>query len=134
MLITLLIITDGGKLKGFAFRPLSKFAFFVFVVNFAAALVGAGCCHVEVPFIELGQVSCTLLYFSNFVVIMPLVSVVENLFIELGSINYSFMRSNKDSSLSRVSEARSASLTKAHVRREFSTTSLSAAIRTKLNP
>ena len=44
ILITLLTITDwgGGKLKGFAL--LSKFAFFVFIVNF---LVLMRACHVD---------------------------------------------------------------------------------------
>lgn len=41
-----------------------------------------GAKHVESPFIELGQLS-TALYFSYFLIIVPLVSVLENLLIEL---------------------------------------------------
>jgi ubiquinol-cytochrome c reductase cytochrome b subunit len=36
-----------------------------------------GACHVETPFIELGQLS-TVLYFSYFVFIVPVISLIEN--------------------------------------------------------
>jgi quinol-cytochrome oxidoreductase complex cytochrome b subunit len=36
-----------------------------------------GAKHVETPFIELGQIS-TALYFGYFIVIMPIVSIIEN--------------------------------------------------------
>lgn len=42
--------------------------------------------HVESPFIELGQLS-TALYFSYFVLIVPFISVLENLLMDLNSIN-----------------------------------------------
>ena len=60
--IMLLPITDLGRSKGFQFRPLSKFVFFMFVANFFI-LMKLGACHVEEPFITLGQIS-TLFYFS----------------------------------------------------------------------
>ena len=41
-----------------------------------------GAKHVESPFIELGQIS-TVLYFAHFLVIMPFVSLVENVLISL---------------------------------------------------
>jgi len=41
-----------------------------------------GACHVETPFIELGQLS-TALYFSYFVLIMPAISLIENTLIDL---------------------------------------------------
>jgi ubiquinol-cytochrome c reductase cytochrome b subunit len=41
-----------------------------------------GAKHVESPFIEFGQIS-TVLYFSHFLVIMPLVSFIENTLVEL---------------------------------------------------
>jgi len=41
-----------------------------------------GACHVETPFIELGQLS-TILYFSYFVFIIPAVSLIENTLIDL---------------------------------------------------
>jgi ubiquinol-cytochrome c reductase cytochrome b subunit len=60
--IMLLPITDLGKSKGLQFRPLSKLGFLIFVVNFLI-LMKLGACHVESPFIELGQIS-TAFYFS----------------------------------------------------------------------
>jgi ubiquinol-cytochrome c reductase cytochrome b subunit len=41
-----------------------------------------GACHVETPFIELGQIS-TALYFSHFVLIVPVLSLIENTLIDL---------------------------------------------------
>jgi len=81
--IMLLPITDLGRSKGLQFRPLSKFAFWVFVVNLLI-LMKLGACHVESPFIELGQLS-TALYFGNFVLIVPAISLVENTLIDLSS-------------------------------------------------
>ena len=83
--LLVLPLTDLGKTKSLAFRPLSKFAFWVFVANFLVLMI-LGAKHVESPFIELGQF-CTFLYFSYFIIIVPLVSFLENLLIEVGSIN-----------------------------------------------
>lgn len=49
-------------------------------------LMKLGACHVETPFIELGQVS-TALYFSYFVLIVPALSVIENTLTDLSSPN-----------------------------------------------
>jgi uncharacterized membrane protein required for colicin V production len=47
-----------------------------------------GAKHVESPFIELGQLS-TAFYFSYFIIVVPFISVLENLLIDLNlkSIN-----------------------------------------------
>ena len=74
-------ITDLSKLRGIQFRPLSKVAFYIFVANFLV-LMQIGQKHVETPFIELGQIS-TILYFSHFFVIMPVISLIENSLVEL---------------------------------------------------
>ena len=73
--------TDLSKLRGIQFRPLSKIAFYIFVANFLI-LMQLGAKHVESPFIELGQIS-TLLYFSHYVIIVPLVNIIENSLIDL---------------------------------------------------
>jgi ubiquinol-cytochrome c reductase cytochrome b subunit len=41
-----------------------------------------GACHVESPFIELGQFS-TVLYFSYFILIVPVISLIENTLVNL---------------------------------------------------
>lgn len=74
---------DLGKSRGLQFRPLSKAMFYVFIANFLI-LMKLGAKHVESPFIELGQ-ACTVLYFSHFLVIVPLVSILENSLLELTS-------------------------------------------------
>jgi ubiquinol-cytochrome c reductase cytochrome b subunit len=81
LIILILPITDLGRSKGFQFRPLSKFMFWVFVVNFLI-LMKLGACHVESPFIEFGQIS-TALYFSHFLIIVPMISLIENTLVDL---------------------------------------------------
>ncbi len=75
--------TDLSRFRGIQFRPLSKAAFFIFVGNFLI-LMQLGAKHVESPFIEFGQIS-TVIYFSHFLIIVPLISLLENSLIELAS-------------------------------------------------
>ena len=73
--------TDLSRSRGIQFRPLSKIAFYIFVANFLVLMV-LGAKHVESPFIEFGQIS-TVIYFSHYLIIVPLVSLLENSLIEL---------------------------------------------------
>ena len=73
--------TDLSKLRGMQFRPFSKIAFYVFVANFLI-LMQLGAKHVESPFIEFGQIS-TILYFSHFLFIMPIITLIENTLLEI---------------------------------------------------
>ena len=77
LIILALPIVDLGKTKGLQFRPISKLAFYVFVVDFLI-LMQLGAKHVESPYIELGQLS-TVLYFSYFIFIFPMISLLENI-------------------------------------------------------
>jgi ubiquinol-cytochrome c reductase cytochrome b subunit len=77
--------TDLSRSRGIQFRPLSKIAFYIFVANFLSLTV-LGAKHVESPFIEFGQIS-TVIYFSHFLIIVPLVSLLENSLIELATSN-----------------------------------------------
>ena len=43
-----------------------------------------GAKHVEAPFIVFGQIS-TVIYFAHFLIIVPLISLIENSLIELSS-------------------------------------------------
>jgi len=78
---------DLGRTRGIQFRPLSKIAFYIFIANFLI-LMQLGAKHVESPFIEFGQIS-TVLYFSHFVIIVPLISLIENTFVDLHLYNTS---------------------------------------------
>ena len=73
--------TDLGRSRGIQFRPLSKIAFYIFVTDFLSLMV-IGAKHVESPFIEYGQI-CTVIYFGYFLIIVPVVSLLENSLIEL---------------------------------------------------
>jgi len=73
-----------------------------------------GACHVETPFIELGQLS-TVLYFGYFVLIVPVISLIENTLVDLSSLE----STNKIHSLN----TRKTSLGKLIFIRNFSTTS-----------
>nr|QPC56046.1 cytochrome b [Ophiocordycipitaceae sp.]QUT09480.1 cytochrome b [Ophiocordycipitaceae sp.]QUT09508.1 cytochrome b [Ophiocordycipitaceae sp.]QUT13238.1 cytochrome b [Ophiocordycipitaceae sp.]DAJ12166.1 TPA_asm: cytochrome b [Ophiocordycipitaceae sp.] len=81
IIILLLPKADLGLTKGLQFRPISKIMFYTFVINFLI-LMQLGAKHVESPYIELGQVS-TILYFSYFLVIVPVSSIIENTLIEV---------------------------------------------------
>jgi ubiquinol-cytochrome c reductase cytochrome b subunit len=73
--------TDLSRSRGIQFRPLSKIAFFIFVGNFLI-LMELGAKHVESPFIEFGQIS-TIIYFSHFLIFVPIITLIENSLIEL---------------------------------------------------
>jgi ubiquinol-cytochrome c reductase cytochrome b subunit len=83
VIILTLFKTDLGLTKGLQFRPFSKLFFYIFVVNLLM-LLQLGAKHVESPFIELGQI-CTVFYFSYFIIIMPLISIIENTLMDLNT-------------------------------------------------
>jgi len=85
--------TDLSRNRGIQFRPLSKIAFFVFVANFLI-LMQLGAKHVEYPFIEFGQIS-TVLYFAHFLIIVPVISLLENSLIDLATNNYTSSKKKK---------------------------------------
>jgi len=89
LIILILAVTDLGKTKGLQFRSLSKVIFWIFIVNFFV-LLWLGAKHVETPYIELGQLS-TGLYFSFFIVILPIISKIENI---LSYLNNKFVTNN----------------------------------------
>lgn len=83
LILMVLPITDKSVVRGNAFRIISKFAYGFFICNFL--LLGAlGGQHIEVPFIALGQIS-TVLYFSYFLIQVPLISMLENILFYLSS-------------------------------------------------
>ena len=83
LILLIMPYSDLGKSRGIQFRPLSKIVFYIFVANFLMLLV-LGTKHVESPFIELGQIS-TVIYFAHFLIIVPLISIIENSLIELAN-------------------------------------------------
>ena len=85
LVLLILPLVDLGKTKGLQFRPLSKIAFYIFVANFLV-LMQLGAKHVESPFIEFGQIS-TVLYFAYFILIVPVLSILENTLIDINFVS-----------------------------------------------
>ena len=81
LIILVMAYTDVSRSRGIQFRPLSKIAFYVFVLNFLI-LMQLGAKHVESPYIEFGQIA-TVLYFAHFLIIVPIINYIENSLIEL---------------------------------------------------
>ena len=87
LILLVMPFTDLSGTRGIQFRPFSKIAFYMFVANFLL-LLQLGAKHVESPFIELGQI-CTAYYFAHFLIIVPVVSLLENSFINMYTPNLS---------------------------------------------
>ena len=83
LILLVLPFTDLSKNRGMPFRPLNKVAFWSFVANFLI-LMQLGAKHVESPFIEFGQLS-TFLYFSYFIMLVPITNILGNTFEEIKS-------------------------------------------------
>jgi ubiquinol-cytochrome c reductase cytochrome b subunit len=81
LILLIMPFSDISRSRGIQFRPLSKIVFYIFVANFLI-LMQLGAKHVESPFIEFGQIS-TILYFSHFLIIVPLITYIENTLIDL---------------------------------------------------
>lgn len=86
MLASLLIllampVLDTGRVRGSQFRPLMRFAFWVLVANFFL-LMHLGSCHAEEPYVTIGAIA-TIFYFSWYLVLVPLVGLVENTLIDV---------------------------------------------------
>lgn len=82
LLILLLMPTlDTSRIRGNQFRPLMRFAYWVFVVDFFI-LMWIGSQHPNTPFLEIGQIA-TALYFLWFFVLVPLIGIIENTLIDL---------------------------------------------------
>jgi ubiquinol-cytochrome c reductase cytochrome b subunit len=81
LILLILPIVDISKIRGNSFRPLSKLFYWIFIVNFFL-LLNLGACHVESPYIEIGQI-CTVFYFSYFIIIIPLIGLIDNTLFDL---------------------------------------------------
>ena len=93
LIILTMSFTDLSRSRGIQFRPLSKIAFFVFLGNFLI-LMKLGAKHVESPFIEFGLGS-TALYFSYFLIIVPVISMIENSLVDVSSVKDKYYINSK---------------------------------------
>jgi ubiquinol-cytochrome c reductase cytochrome b subunit len=87
LILFLLPYLESSRVRSSAFRPFMRFFFWLFVVNFLL-LMWIGANHPEPPYILLGQL-CTAFYFAYFLILVPLIGLIENTLSDLGTINTS---------------------------------------------
>jgi ubiquinol-cytochrome c reductase cytochrome b subunit len=76
-------ILDTSRVRGSQFRPLMRFAFWVFVTDFFL-LMYLGSQHAEEPYITVGAIA-TAVYFGWFIVVVPVVGIVENTLMDIAT-------------------------------------------------
>ena len=81
LILLVLPLTDLSRIRGNEFKPLSRFSFWLLVAVFIV-LLQIGARHAEAPYILIGQVA-TALYFSYFILIVPVISLLENTLADL---------------------------------------------------
>ena len=84
LILLILPITDLSRIRGAQFRPAMKLAFWFFVVNIII-LFWIGSQHPTTPYVEIGQIS-TAFYFIWFLVIVPVIGVIENTAMDIATI------------------------------------------------
>ena len=104
LILLVMPFADLSRYRGIQFRPLSKIAFFIFIGNFLI-LMQLGAKHVESPFIEFGQIS-TALYFSHFLLIVPVITLVENSLIELATKKHDTLENNNFSLTKKINQVK----------------------------
>ena len=81
LILLILPLTDLSRIRGSQFRPIMKFAFWFFVVDFFI-LMFIGSQHPTTPYVEIGQIA-TVFYFAWFIAIVPFIGIVENTLADL---------------------------------------------------
>jgi ubiquinol-cytochrome c reductase cytochrome b subunit len=82
LILLILPLTDLSRIRGNQFRPAMKLAFWFFVVDFII-LMWIGSQHPDSPYLEIGQIA-TAFYFIWFLVLVPLIGLIENTLFDLG--------------------------------------------------
>ena len=81
LILLVLPVTDLSRIRGNEFKPLSRITFWGLVAVFLV-LLQIGARHAEDPYIVIGQIA-TALYFSYFLILVPLTTLLENTLVDL---------------------------------------------------
>ena len=76
LVLAVLPFVHTSNLRGLSFRPVGKFLYWTFMMNFIL-LTWIGSKPVEDPYIFIGQIS-SVFYFSYFLLLVPLSGILEN--------------------------------------------------------
>lgn len=79
LVLATLPFVHTSNLRGLSFRPIGKFLYWSFMMNFIL-LTWIGSKPVEDPYIFVGQMS-SIFYFSYFLIMVPLSGYIENLLV-----------------------------------------------------
>lgn len=93
LILLILPITDLSRIRGATFRPFMKVAFWFFVVDFLI-LMWIGSQHPNEPFVTIGQIA-TAFYFSWFIIIVPVIGIIENTLFDLGTLKINVIEKAK---------------------------------------
>jgi quinol-cytochrome oxidoreductase complex cytochrome b subunit len=85
LILLLMPVLDTSRIRGSQFRPLSRLFFWSFVACFFL-LMFIGQVHVEDPYIAIGA-AATVYYFGYFLVIIPVIGVIENTLMDMAQTN-----------------------------------------------
>lgn len=83
LILFILPVTDLSRIRGSQFRPIMRFAHWIFIVNFII-LIWIGSEHPVTPYVEIGQFA-TALYFSWFILIVPILGIIENTLMDIAT-------------------------------------------------
>lgn len=81
LILLALPFVHTSKVRSMAFRPISKVLFWFFVADFVLLTI-FGAMPVEEPYVTISQI-CTIFYFSYFLILTPLVGILENKLLKL---------------------------------------------------
>jgi ubiquinol-cytochrome c reductase cytochrome b subunit len=76
IIILMIPFLDRSIMRGNAFKWVSQLLYWIFIINFIILSI-LGIIHVEPPYIEIGRY-CTEFYFIYIIVLVPLISILEN--------------------------------------------------------
>lgn len=82
LILLILPFVHTSKVKSSTFRPLAKIGFWAFVGNFFLLLVLGGL-PIEEPYTSISVVA-VFFYFSYFIILVPMIGIVENILFNLG--------------------------------------------------